>query len=149
MLLYNLLRQQGPGSSAGPKLQKKPAGHCWMLMKLVHRPCWSIWWPYWQVSMEGRLGGNGPGLMGSTGKGSIIGVTGPPGLYGSKREQTDIVKVNLKRKKVAKLLWNFFFFIIWPQSAYLNEIVVTVVILYYLLIQIQISLSTLKWYTLY
>lgn len=49
--------------------------------------------------MEGGLGGNGPGLMGSTGKGSMIGVTGPPGLYGSKREQTNIIKVESKRKK--------------------------------------------------
>lgn len=66
---------------------------------MVHRPCWSIWWPNWQVSVEGGLGGNGPGLMGSTGKGSMIGVTGPPGLYGSKREQTNIIKVESKRKK--------------------------------------------------
>lgn len=70
------LKQQGPGSSAGPNKQTKPAAHCWLPMKLVHSPCWFNWRPNRQGIGDWGMGGNGPGL--GSGKGSIIGVTGPP-----------------------------------------------------------------------
>lgn len=64
-----------------------------------------------------RIGGKWSGVDGVHRERLMIGVTGPPGLYGSKREQTNIIKVESKRKKSGENTEkDYFLFIVWSLS---------------------------------